>query len=531
MSYSVDFQSGGVETSPTIPGKTTIDLPQGVVDSTSTSLSLTGKGVANYGEIQQENFIHLLENFASKNQPSHPTIGQLWYDTSTTSLKVYSLDSTWKSVGVSASTSTPVAPLEGQIWYNTTTDVLMVYNGSAWVPVGNTTVGAATQTELNKKVNLAGDTMTGPLILNANPTATLGAATKGYVDSVSATAASKVSLSGDTMTGPLILNANPTAALGAATKGYVDSADATKVPLAGGTMTGSLILNANPTAALGAATKGYVDSASISGNAATATKLASPTTINGVSFDGSAPITVADSTKVPLAGGTMTGSLILNAAPSAVLGAATKGYVDSAAATKVNLAGDTMTGPLILNAAPSSALGAATKGYVDSASISGNAATATKLQTARTINGVGFDGTSDITISTADSTKVPLAGGTMTGPLILNANPTAALGAATKGYIDSTLDARIPAPTLIANGYVNLGGFIIQWGMLPEQPDIGWYEVNFPIVFPTICTGVFSSYADGVNTSGDYRGSGLIGNGSALIPMDGSNTYWMALGY
>ncbi|MEJ8027388.1 tail fiber domain-containing protein, partial [Acinetobacter baumannii] len=51
--------------------------------------------------------------------------------------------------------------------------------------------------------------------------------------------------------------------------------------------------------------------------------------------------------------------------------------------------------------------------------ISGNAGTATKLATARTINGVAFDGTANITI--ADSTKVPLSGGTMTGNLNANA--------------------------------------------------------------------------------------------------------------
>ena len=50
-----------------------------------------------------------------------------------------------------------------------------------------------------------------------------------------------------------------------------------------------------------------------------------------------------------------------------------------------------------------------------SSSTSGNAATATALQTARTINGVSFNGTANITV--ADSTKLPLAGGTMTGQL------------------------------------------------------------------------------------------------------------------
>lgn len=50
----------------------------------------------------------------------------------------------------------------------------------------------------------------------------------------------------------------------------------------------------------------------LTGNAATATKLAIARTINGVSFDGSANITVADSTKLPLAGGTITGNISYN---------------------------------------------------------------------------------------------------------------------------------------------------------------------------------------------------------------------------
>lgn len=67
----------------------------------------------------------------------------------------------------------------------------------------------------------------------------------------------------------------------------------------------------------------------------------------------------------------------------------------------------------------------------------GNANTATKLQTARTINGVSFDGTANITI--ADSTKLPIAGGTMTGDLTLKGNPTADLMAATKKYVDDSI--------------------------------------------------------------------------------------------
>ena len=78
--------------------------------------------------------------------------------------------------------------------------------------------------------------------------------------------------------------------------------------------------------------------AALNGNAATATaaqtsitaqRLATPRTINGVSFDGSANITVVDNTKLPLTGGSLSNFLTLHATPTNSMHAATKGYVDS----------------------------------------------------------------------------------------------------------------------------------------------------------------------------------------------------------
>ena len=46
--------------------------------------------------------------------------------------------------------------------------------------------------------------------------------------------------------------------------------------------------------------------------------------------------------------------------------------------------------------------------------LTGNADSATKLETARTINGVSFDGTKNITVTATDNTKLPLTGGTLT---------------------------------------------------------------------------------------------------------------------
>ena len=99
-----------------------------------------------------------------------------------------------------------------------------------------------------------GDTMTGPLVLNADPTVALGASTKQYTDGKVAAVdlSSKVSKGGDTMTGPLTLNADPTAPLHAATKQYTDNRFASvdlssKVSKSGDTM-GALTVNGQFTA-------------------------------------------------------------------------------------------------------------------------------------------------------------------------------------------------------------------------------------------------------------------------------------------
>jgi hypothetical protein len=65
-----------------------------------------------------------------------------------------------------------LTPQAGMLAYNTDTSQLQVYQNNAWLNISNTTAG----------LQLSGGTMTGPLILNADPTTPLGAATKQYVD-------------------------------------------------------------------------------------------------------------------------------------------------------------------------------------------------------------------------------------------------------------------------------------------------------------------------------------------------------------
>lgn len=83
MAYSLFWRD------PSLPTKQTpITVPAGSVVSNAASLRFTGKGAANYGKIQQENQMRLLENFAGGTEPALPTVGQTWYDTSEGTLKV-----------------------------------------------------------------------------------------------------------------------------------------------------------------------------------------------------------------------------------------------------------------------------------------------------------------------------------------------------------------------------------------------------------------------------------------------------------
>ena len=65
--------------------------------------------------------------------------------------------------------------------------------------------------------------------------------------------------SGGTFTGEVVLKADPTKALGAATMQYVDNKASNYMPKSGGTFTGAITLSGAPTADLHATTKKYVD--------------------------------------------------------------------------------------------------------------------------------------------------------------------------------------------------------------------------------------------------------------------------------
>ncbi len=125
MTYSINLSNGN----------SLIDVPDGAIDSTTTSLSLVGRNVAGYGEYQNENFVHLLESFANATPPDSPLVGQLWYDTQARHLKVFVQEGIWQGIGkLDALPTTPLlaSARKGDFWYNTTTNQLYVFNGSSY---------------------------------------------------------------------------------------------------------------------------------------------------------------------------------------------------------------------------------------------------------------------------------------------------------------------------------------------------------------------------------------------------------------
>jgi hypothetical protein len=118
-------------------GTTLTTIADGTVNTASTSLSLFGKNYSGYGELLNENLVQILENFSNTTQPSNVITGQLWFDSSVGTLKVYNGSEFKPTGGVRTGTSTPASSnVTGDLFFNTTDDQLYVYDGSSFILVG-----------------------------------------------------------------------------------------------------------------------------------------------------------------------------------------------------------------------------------------------------------------------------------------------------------------------------------------------------------------------------------------------------------
>lgn len=129
MPYTVNFTDKENKTPITVFDNTS---------STDTSLKFPGRNVTGYGQIIAENFLALLENFASADEPINPIEGQLWYNSTDGLLQIWD-NTAWKAAsGIQKGVNAPSVATSkvGELWVDTTNQQLRIFTGTRWILVG-----------------------------------------------------------------------------------------------------------------------------------------------------------------------------------------------------------------------------------------------------------------------------------------------------------------------------------------------------------------------------------------------------------
>jgi hypothetical protein len=343
------------------------------------SVGLLGKNTIGYGEVQNENFIHLLENFAGISPPSGNILtGQVYYNTENKQINVYD-GSQWKIVGDTIvhpkDPTLPIAdqglgitaPSRGTLWLNSTTQQLFVYN-SGWKLIGPEAV---------------------------ENFGTTRAVTTVLIDTV-----------GTTHPVVQITINNAVIAICSSTLFTIANSNA---------VNGFSVIKPGITMSTTVDIKGNVD-----GNSLTATRLQNSRLINGQPFDGSSDITITASASTTLTRGEyLLGDNFNGSAPTTWSVDATtesnplKIVVRdsqgdfSARTVTANLIGN-VTGNVSSTTGTSQFNDVVANSFIGNITgrLTGLASEATKLRTPRTINGVLFDGTANITVVAESNTLI-----------------------------------------------------------------------------------------------------------------------------
>ena len=111
-------------------------VADGQVDNLSTDITLIGKNYSGFGEALNENFIKLLENFASTTRPTAPIKGQIWFDSTENKLKVYSGTAFVPVSSATISNTQPSTLGVGDLWFNDTDKQLYFFDGDDTILLG-----------------------------------------------------------------------------------------------------------------------------------------------------------------------------------------------------------------------------------------------------------------------------------------------------------------------------------------------------------------------------------------------------------
>jgi len=126
-------------------------VQDGTVDNT-TDIKLVGKNYAGFGEIINENFVHILESFAGANQPPNPLAGQVWYDSANRVIKFYDGNRFRIAGGAEIGPNQPVGLARGDLWWETDGEQLYVYNGEDFILIGPVSTGGEGVSQVTSRV-------------------------------------------------------------------------------------------------------------------------------------------------------------------------------------------------------------------------------------------------------------------------------------------------------------------------------------------------------------------------------------------
>ena len=142
MSYLITKTDGTILATTNMPNGTLLD---GTTDS-SIGLTLVGRNYPNYGQIQNDNFVHLVENFADTVPPTSSLaalsalVGTIWYDTGLKKIRVFD-GTNWNPASSTfvanlAPTTSTYTLSNGDQWWDTVNLQLNSWNGTNWVLIG-----------------------------------------------------------------------------------------------------------------------------------------------------------------------------------------------------------------------------------------------------------------------------------------------------------------------------------------------------------------------------------------------------------
>lgn len=137
MSYRINHYNGSLIAT----------VADGTIDN-SLDITLVGKNYAGYGKTQNDNFVFLLENFASSNPPAAPISGQIWYDSGNRKLKFYDGSKFKTSGNTEISSTEPTGLAVGDFWFDTVNNQLHAYTGTGFTLIGPQMVAGSGATEM-----------------------------------------------------------------------------------------------------------------------------------------------------------------------------------------------------------------------------------------------------------------------------------------------------------------------------------------------------------------------------------------------